>query len=590
MGLTKKARAFIRRLAGAIHRHGPIHVATVVVLTMTRQGMFSAFRIAGSDRSFPQRPSKRLERTLRMQRMHAPPQPAPSDLDKAYTLTAADWRAWSPILTAAAPSGDPTDDRIAPADLEVVILDQVDAEPDVLSATRAAVAAMGPTARLWAPGGAAAANRFVLFLKAGDLPSPDLPDALARAARGGVAEAVTFDLVRETEEGVQPLFLPGANPTLLRSADYMFSRVALRGSALGPDQALDEADPRTLMLAWLDAQPPLQARGRWRHVSRPLVVAAISEADIEARRASVLDQGRSPVRRRSRDGATVVICTKDKGHLTRQLVRQLLAKDRAAVEEVVIVSNNTANPYAVQTLQDLAGEPRVRVLRRDEPFNFSRLCNAGVRAGEGRGPILLLNDDIAPVSEDWIERLADRLDDPLVGAVGPLLLYPDERVQHAGMYLGYNSIAGHILRGTRLPEEDYLLTGCAAREVSALTGAVLMTQRRAFEGLNGLDEQLGTYLQDVDYCLRLRGAGMVNVFEPASVLIHMESATIRSIDGDAFHRQRYAERERFVERWGELLQNDPLHPRGFDVNDETLRRLTGPNGRRPATILSKSPG
>ncbi|MGZ3276050.1 MAG: glycosyltransferase family 2 protein [Caulobacteraceae bacterium] len=152
------------------------------------------------------------------------------------------------------------------------------------------------------------------------------------------------------------------------------------------------------------------------------------------------------------------------------------------------------------------------------------------------------------------------------------------------MYLGHAGIAGHILRAARLPETDYLLTGCAAREVSAVTGAVLMTSRAAFEALNGLDEQLATYLQDVDYCLRVRGAGLINVFEPASVLIHMESASIRSLETPAFHHRRYAERLRFVERWGDLLLNDPLHPRGFDLDDETLRRLRGPGGKRPGAL------
>ncbi len=111
-----------------------------------------------------------------------------------------------------------------------------------------------------------------------------------------------------------------------------------------------------------------------------------------------------------------------------------------------------------------------------------------------------------------------------------------------------------------------------------------MTQRAAFEALNGLDEQLATYLQDVDYCLRLRGAGLINVFDPGAVLIHMESATIRSMENAAFHHRRYAERLRFVERWGDLLVNDPLHPRGFGLDDETLRRLTGPHGRRPGAL------
>jgi GT2 family glycosyltransferase len=574
MNRLLKVHAIRRRLMGAIRRHGLVHVASVIGLTIVRQGMFNAFRMAGSGRPFSQKPSKRSLRA-------PPPPPAAPDLAADYTLSQADWRAWAPLLSAAA---DPEAKRLPPAALDVVIGDD-DAEPDALAATRAAVQAMGPGVRLWSAGLEAEPDRFVLFLKAGDLPAAELPKAIGEAANGGVCEAVSFDLVRRKGDRVQPLLLPGANPTLMRSADYVFSRIALRGAALGEAEALAAADPRARLLAWLDTQPPLQARGRWRHLGRPLVTAAVSDADIEAQRQAALAQGRQPVRRRAAEGATVVLCTKDKGHLTRQLVRQLLAKDRSAVEEVVIVSNNTTSPYALQTLHDLAAEPRVRVLKIDEPFNFSRLCNAGVRAGQGRGPVLLLNDDIAPVSEDWIERLLWRLEDPAVGAVGPLLLYPDERVQHAGMFVGHKGVGGHILRDARLPEADYLLTGCAAREVGAVTGAVLMTSRAAFEALNGLDEQLASYLQDVDYCLRLKGAGLINIFEPAAVLIHMESATIRALASADLDRQRYAERRRFNERWGERLQGDALHPRGFDPDDETLRRLAGPDGRRPGSLF-----
>jgi len=125
MGLIRKARSIQRRLAGAVHRHGLIHVATVVGLTMMRQGLFSAFRMAGSGRPFPQKPSKRL-------RMQAPPPPMPPDLDAGYTLSATEWRAWSPILAAAPASADPQDDRPPPAAVEVVILDEAGAEPGAL--------------------------------------------------------------------------------------------------------------------------------------------------------------------------------------------------------------------------------------------------------------------------------------------------------------------------------------------------------------------------------------------------------------------------------------------------------------------------
>ena len=272
----------------------------------------------------------------------------------------------------------------------------------------------------------------------------------------------------------------------------------------------------------------------------------------------------------------MIICTRDKGHLTRQLVRSLLACAPSEVAEVIVVANGTANPYALATLQDIARDERVRVLWRDEPFNFSRLCNAAAAQARGDGPLLFLNDDLAPVSPDWIARLMAQLQAPQVGAVGALLLYPDETVQHGGMYLGFNGRAGHVLRGARLPEEDYLFTAVAAREVSCVTGAVLLVRREAFRAVGGFDDQLATYLQDVDLCLRLRRSGWLNVFEPAAVLIHMESASIRELDRtSAFHRQREAEDERFTQRWGAVLSSDPHHARGFDLQDETLHRLSG---------------
>jgi GT2 family glycosyltransferase len=245
------------------------------------------------------------------------------------------------------------------------------------------------------------------------------------------------------------------------------------------------------------------------------------------------------------------------------------------IAEIVIVANNTSNPYALQTLADLAqpaepGAPGVTVVRRDAPFNFSKLSNEGARIGQRGSHLLFLNDDIAPVTDDWLDRLLSRFNDPEVAAAGPLLLYPDERVQHGGMYLGFDERAGHTLRGV------------APRETSCLTGAVLLVERSAFEAINGFDEQLATYLQDVDLGLRLHRIGLRNVFDPTSVLIHMESASIRSLEArSAFHRQRAAEFARFQTRWGAAVTADRFHPPGFDLADESLHRLSGARGVRP---------
>ena len=180
--------------------------------------------------------------------------------------------------------------------------------------------------------------------------------------------------------------------------------------------------------------------------------------------------------------------------------------------------------------------------------------------------MLFLNDDIAPVSEDWLGALTDQLKAAGVGAVGPLLLYPNEKVQHAGMYLRFPSGVGHVLRGAILPQDDPLGLAMAAREVSALTGAVLLTDRAAFERVGGFDETLALSFQDVDYGLKLHQLGLRNVFEPKSILIHMESVSLDKAGSDRrLLLQRHSEKALFMERWRPVF-----------AADSVLSRRTGP--------------
>ena len=560
------------RLARAMRAKGVGPVLNFLVLTVRRRGALDAMRLGLVDRG---RREAEADDEFEWGRPRGHPG-RPADLDEDYGLGEAAWTARVQRVSAAALAVDPLEDAFPDAEVAFVVQG---AGAEAVARTRAAIRDLGPELTgAAADQGGASAERWTVFLKGGDIPSAELPREIARAARGGIAEVVSFDMVRREAGRVFPLLAPGANPTLLASVDYLFGRVALRGGALPKDDDLAGLDPRQAVLAWLAAQPPLQARGRWRHVGRPLVQADLKAAEIVAERDLALAQGRRPVPP-PEGGVSAVICTRDKGHLTRQLVRSLLARPASQVAEVIIVANGTTNPYALATLEDLGADPRVQVLRQDGAFNFSKLCNAGVAASRRGGPLLFLNDDLAPVAEDWLARLAHRLGPAEVGAVGALLLYPDETVQHAGMYLGYRASAGHTLRGARLPDEDYLFTAVAPREVSCLTGAVLLVRREAFEAVGGFDDQLATYLQDVDLCLRLRRSGWLNVFEPSAVLIHMESASIRELDRtSAFHRQRQAEHQRFTQRWGDSLARDPHHPSGFDLQDETLRRLAAPGG------------
>ena len=560
------------RLVRAMRAHGAGPVMSFLVITVRRRGAVGALRLGLTDRT---RRETVQEDSLAGA---APPivrRKEPRDLDEDYGLDSGSWLQCGQFVGAAATSADIYDDTFADAVVSFVIRAEVGADGKALARTREAIRRLPAGAP--ASEGRGGGDHWVVFLRSGDIPSAELPRELARATRRGVAEVVTFDLLRRDGGRVFPVLAPGANPTLLAAVDYTFGRFALRRAIVPVGVDLATVDPRSLVLDWMAAQPPLQARGRWRHVGRPVVEANLSRQDIDAARLEVLTAARRRIYPRPVEAVSVIICTRDKGHLTRQLVRSLLSRPSEEVAEVVVVANGTANPYALATLEDVGREPRVKVLWRDEPFNFSRLCNAAVAETRGPGPLLFLNDDLAPVSEDWIAALMAHLASPAIGVVGPLLLYPDERVQHAGMYLGFNGRAGHTLRGARLPEQDYLFTAAAPREVSCVTGAVMLVRREAFEAVGGFDDQLATYLQDVDLCLRLGRSGWLNVFEPASVLIHMESASIRELDRTtAFHRQREAEDQRFTQRWGAALSRDPHHPVGFDIQDEALRRLAGP--------------
>lgn len=181
-----------------------------------------------------------------------------------------------------------------------------------------------------------------------------------------------------------------------------------------------------------------------------------------------------------------------------------------------------------------------------------------------------------PVSERWLDELISPFTDPTVGAVGPLLLYPNEKVQHAGMFMGYRGAAGHTLRHIVLPEGDYCFMGMAEREVTCVTGAALVIRRQIFDDLNGFDSQLDTIFQDVDLCLRIGGLGFKVLYNPRSVLLHMESVSILPTlerPGDA--EQRGRQHQYLLSRYSEArLSIDPFVNPAQSRHDETLRTLT----------------
>ncbi len=204
----------------------------------------------------------------------------------------------------------------------------------------------------------------------------------------------------------------------------------------------------------------------------------------------------------------------------------------------------------------------------DAPFNFSAVVNYGVSQSTGEY-IILLNNDTQVITVNWMEELlmyAQRSD---VGAVGGKLYFPDRKIQHAGVVLklGAHRTAGHSHYGQAGMNLGYMGRLCYAQDVSAVTGACLMVSRAKFDEVGGFDESFQVSLNDVDFCLKLRDKGYLNVFTPFAELFHYESLS-RGLDLEGKNAKRYEiESEHFRTKWKEVLdKGDPYYNPNFSLD------------------------
>lgn len=205
---------------------------------------------------------------------------------------------------------------------------------------------------------------------------------------------------------------------------------------------------------------------------------------------------------------------------------------------------------------------------KESGFNYSAVVNYGVKNSTG-DYIILLNNDTQVITVNWMEELlmyAQRAD---VGAVGAKLYFPDRKIQHAGVVLklGAHRTAGHSHYGQAGMNLGYMGRLCYAQDVSAVTGACLMVSRKKYDEVGGFDEGFAVSLNDVDFCLKLRQAGYLNVFTPFAELYHYESLS-RGLDLEGKNAARYeGESEHFRTKWKEVLdKGDPYYNPNFSLD------------------------
>lgn len=229
--------------------------------------------------------------------------------------------------------------------------------------------------------------------------------------------------------------------------------------------------------------------------------------------------------------------------------------------EVLVVENGsqTVETFAYyQKLTETYPACKVLVYEEKGPFNFSRVCNFGARQAKG-DYLLFLNNDTEAINPGWLGEMLQLAQLQDVGAVGALLYYPDDTVQHAGVVVGLGGYAGHSHKYAQKGASGYMFRQACVQELSAVTGACLMVKRRVFEEVGGFDAGFAVAYNDVDLCLRLRAKGYTNLFTPYAELYHHESKSRGSDEEGEALRRFESEQGKLLERYGEELLHDPYY-------------------------------
>ncbi|USZ49660.1 glycosyltransferase [Halomonas sp. DN3] len=257
---------------------------------------------------------------------------------------------------------------------------------------------------------------------------------------------------------------------------------------------------------------------------------------------------------------SLMIPTRDRVDLLAPCVDAILSRTRYSRLEVLILDNGTRCEETLAYLAEIGkGDPRVRILAWNHRFNYSGINNFG--AYHARGDVLgLINNDIEPINEEWLEEMVRHAVRPDIGCVGAKLYYPNDTIQHAGVVLGIGGVAGHAHKYFSRHANGYFSRLVLTQNYSAVTGACLLIRKALYRQVGGLNARdLPIAFNDVDLCLKVREAGYRNVWTPDAELYHHESES-RGADDNASKRARAIGEVLYMRHtWGEQLDRDPAY-------------------------------
>lgn len=403
-----------------------------------------------------------------------------------------------------------------------------------------------------------------------------------------IAETPDVDLIYTDQDKIsvdnrryEPFFKPDWSPALLRGVMYLghllVARTELVRSVGGCDPAFNGVQDYELALRLTERTSRVEHVPRicyhWRASEGSVATSIDAKPDLgvlqqRAAQAHLDRQGRTaeavllsqnhrirvvPRKRKDEPLVSILICSKDAGDLVSRCLGSLFDKTQYSNFEVLVADNGTTDPIALETFERYP----IRRLPMPQAFQFSAFNNRLAQDAAG-DYLLFLNNDTEILDPDWLSNLLFYAEQPDVAAVGPLLLYADRTVQHAGVIVGPRGTADHVMRDFPEACDGYHGSLVCDREVSAVTAACMMLQRDKFQNIGGFREVFKHHYEDVDLCLRLRRSGLRNIYVASTRLLHHESKS-------RGRYYSYTDRMLLLDQWeAELSKGDPYYNRNFD--------------------------
>lgn len=338
-----------------------------------------------------------------------------------------------------------------------------------------------------------------------------------------------------------PFLKPGPSEALLISVNYLRHAFFHKDLVMGLENGhFSIADLRE-RLAWellKGDQQLLHIPGRLVHAVEPIQP---TQKTIEQRagviRTVLEERGVSGVKvklgnpgllhltwKTNDDLVSIIVLTRDHSEILARMLQTLRERTRYPNYEIIIVDNQSCEPQTAALYSELEEDTRIRIVYREDDFNYSRYNNAGAKFARGK-VLLFLNNDIEIIHPDWLTELVMWVEQPKVGIVGARLMYPNGRIQHAGVVIGLVGSAGHVFIG----EHPEIFTPHGSplwyRNMLAVTGACMAMRRDVFDTLSGFDEDYQLTFSDITLCLKAIDHGYQVIYNPFACLVHHEGGT-----------------------------------------------------------------